>query len=117
MIRDLAYAGSVHALVGIVAVVMACGCDLDDTAAPSPPPSPAATARAKAAATARASQECRDTCEQTNLLAGGGDDALRACRDRCDARFGNATPPHEVPTKIIQGKPVHAPPLVKPIVR
>jgi hypothetical protein len=116
MIRDLAYAGSVRALVCLVAVGIACGCELDDTA-PGPPPSPAATARAKAADTARASQECRDTCDETNVLAGGGDDALRACRERCDARFGTAAPPYEVPTKIIQGKAVHAPPLVKPIVR
>lgn len=116
MIRDLAYAGRVRALVCLVAAVVACGCDLDD-GAPAAPPGPAATARARAAETAKASQECRDTCEQTNLLGGGSDDDLHACRARCDARFGSAAPPHEVPTRIIQGKPVHAPPLVKPIAR
>ena len=115
MIRDLAYAGSVHALVLFVVALSAAGCDLDD--ATSAPPGPAAAARARAAQTARANEECRDSCEQTNIVAGGSDESLRACRDRCDARYGVTAPPHEVPTRIIQGKAVHAPPLVKPVRR
>jgi len=110
----------VRLFVFVVAVVATWGCDAFDDATPSAPaPRPAAAAaptRAQAAAAVeKAAQDCRDTCEQTNILAGGGDDALRACRERCDARF--APPPHEVPSRISVARPAHAPPLVKPLRR
>jgi len=106
-------------LVIAVAVLALCGCDADDAAPPpaAPPAIKPTATRAQAAAAQKANDECRDNCEQTNILAGGGDDALRACRARCDGRFGAAAAAHEVPSKITVGKPSHAPPLVKPIAR
>ena len=107
-----------RALVIAVAVVALCGCDADDAApAAAPPAAKAPPVRAQAAAAQKANDECRDNCEQTNIVAGGGDDALRACRARCDGRYGAAAAAHEVPSKITVGKPSHAPPLVKPIAR
>jgi hypothetical protein len=105
----------VRALVFLVAAMAVIGCEDEEVATTSAPPRPTATATG--AATGKARDDCRDNCEQTNILAGGGDDALRACRDRCDARYGAAARPHEVPSRITVAKPAHAPPLVQPIAR
>jgi hypothetical protein len=63
-------------------------------ARPSLPPRPTASR-----ATARQIEDCRDACEQRQVVGGREDDAeLRACRARCE---GQAQPgPHEVPSRI-----------------
>jgi hypothetical protein len=62
-------------------------------APPAPPPSP------------REIKECRDRCEQRQILAGGdteeqrrSEEELRACRRRCGGEA--ASRPHEVPSRI-----------------
>jgi hypothetical protein len=94
-------------------VAVAAGCDLD---AAGGAPTPAATPpRAQVAAAAqRARDDCRDTCEQTAILAHGSDEDLRACRARCDGSYAVTAPPHEVPSRITRAPATHAPLAVRP---
>lgn len=97
----------VVAAVGGAALV-ACDPDASTTTPPRAPP------HVETAAEKRALHECRDGCEQSAIVTQASDAALEACRRRCDARFGAAAVPHEVPTRITRSPPVHAPPLVRP---
>jgi hypothetical protein len=95
----------------VVAMLLASACEEDEPVKPKPP----ATAAAPAATTAKQRKDCRDTCEQVNIVAGGSDEQLRACRARCD---GQAPPgmkvPHEVPRSISRAPVVSKPPAVRP---
>jgi hypothetical protein len=100
----------VRALV-IAAFAVAAACDLDTPKSPPPAAPPAATATNR-----RADDDCRDACEQQAILSQSGDDALRACRAGCDARYGGAViAPHEVPSRITRAPAVHRPPSTAPV--
>jgi hypothetical protein len=103
-----------RAMVATVLAALAGGC-LDE-----PPPTagrvPAAAA-ARPTLTPKQRDECRDQCEQGQLVAGTSDDAaLRACRARCDRLAGiasggggGAIGPHEVPSRITKAPATREP--------
>jgi len=100
----------VRALILVFVAVAGAACE--DEAA-----TPAMAAKAVApstTATQHQRDDCRDACEQQVIVAQAGDAALRDCRAHCDARYGAAAAPHEVPSKITRAAPVHAPPAVRP---
>jgi hypothetical protein len=93
-----------------LALALGGGCDDEPTA-----PAPARTATAPTAAprlSAKQREECRDQCEQGQIVAGTSDDAaLRACRARCDGQAGVGAAglgPHEVPSRITRAPANHA---------
>jgi hypothetical protein len=100
----------VRALLLVFVAVAGVACE-DDAA---PPATAARTVAPSTAATQRQREDCRDACEQQVIVAQAGDAVLRACRAKCDARYGAAVAPHEVPSKITRAAPVHAPPAVRP---
>jgi hypothetical protein len=92
----------------VVLMLLAAACEEDDPVKPKPPP----TAATAAATTAKQRKNCRDTCEQVNIVAGGDDAQLRACRARCDGQAPMV--PHEAPRSISRAPAVSKPPAVRP---
>lgn len=87
------------------------GCDVDALAPPAAPPKPALET---ATAVAKRQKDCRDSCEQSQILVGGKDVDLRACRARCDGQAAAATGPRELPRSIRVAPVHHVPPAVRP---
>jgi hypothetical protein len=103
------------ALVVAVVVRGAAGCADDDEGATRPPAAVATPAPPRR--TAAQIKDCRDQCEQTQLVAGQADDAgLRGCRARCAGGSGvGVGGPHEVPRSITRSPSLSSPPPVRPI--
>jgi hypothetical protein len=84
-------------LLWLLVALAVAGCEDDDGAATARAASPAA--RAQPTLSPAAVHDCRDECEQTQIIVGGSDAQLRACRARCDAQ-GAPAAPREVPRRI-----------------
>ncbi len=98
--------------LAIVALLLL-GCE-DEEVTKAPP---AAAATAAKPRTQKQIDDCRDECEQSQIVAGQTDDAaLRACRARCaGGGAGGAIGPHEVPRSISRSPSLSAPPPIRPV--
>ena len=98
--------------LAIVALLLL-GCE--DEEVPKAPPAAAATVAKPR--TQKQIDDCRDECEQSQIVAGEANDAaLRACRARCaGSSTGGVAGAHEVPRSISRSPSLSAPPPVRPI--
>ena len=96
----------------VVVALLLLGCE-DEEVTQAPPAAAATTAKPR---TQKQIDECRDECEQSQIVAGQADDAaLRACRARCAGSGVGVGGPHEVPRSISRSPSLSAPPPVRPI--
>ncbi|HWE31346.1 MAG TPA: hypothetical protein VHB97_25245 [Polyangia bacterium] len=103
-------------IVIIGALCMLAACEDEDVPTVQTPP----VATARRPRTQKQIDDCRDACEQSQIVTGQADDsALRACRLGCTTGgaggIGGAGGAHEVPRSISHAPSLSAPPPVRPV--